>query len=98
MRNSNNMHFESENPSSSRNRSFKSNGARNLDDNQSNLSKSDKDMGNDHQPIIAPGELREMVNKRSESANRKYRAYKHFIKYHNSINKVDISETKKETV
>lgn len=28
-----------------------------------------------------------MVNKRSESANRKYRAFKNFIKYHNNNNK-----------
>ena len=34
-----------------------------------------------HQPIIAPGELNENINKRSESANRKYRAFKHFLKY-----------------
>ena len=35
------------------------------------------------QPLIGPGELIENVNKRSESANRKYRAFKNFLKYQN---------------
>ncbi len=40
-----------------------------------------------HNYIIAPGELREKFNKRSESANRKYRAFKHFLKYQSNTNK-----------
>jgi hypothetical protein len=31
---------------------------------------------------IAPGELIENINKRSESSNRKYRAFKNFLKQH----------------
>jgi len=31
-------------------------------------------------PSIAPGELIENINKRSESSNRKYRAFKNFLK------------------
>jgi len=31
-------------------------------------------------PILAPGELIENINKRSESSNRKYRAFKNFLK------------------
>ena len=38
------------------------------------------------------GELRENVNKRSESANRKYRAFKHFLKYQNNTTKGKPSE------
>ena len=38
------------------------------------------------------GELRENVNKRSESANRKYRAFKHFLKYQNNTTKDKPSE------
>ncbi|CDW82005.1 UNKNOWN [Stylonychia lemnae] len=37
--------------------------------------------------VVGPGHLNENVNKRSESANRKYRAYRNFIKYHNNNNK-----------
>jgi hypothetical protein len=33
-------------------------------------------------PSIAPGELIENINKRSESSNRKYRAFKNFLKQH----------------
>lgn len=92
------MNFESEAPSSQRNRSYRSNGPGNMDEPITNRSKSDKEglCENDHRPIIAPGELREMVNKRSESANRKYRAFKHFIKYHNAINKPDPKDSKKD--
>lgn len=39
--------------------------------------------------MIAPGELIENFSKRSESSNRKYRAFKnfiHFLKQHNSSN------------
>ena len=32
------------------------------------------------QPLIGNGDLVEMVNKRSEAANRKYRAFIHFVK------------------
>ena len=85
-------HMESENLTSNRERTPKSyheGEANGPVKKMTERSKSDGPNGeeNEHRPIIAPGELREMVNKRSESANRKYRAFKHFIKYHNSINK-----------
>lgn len=37
-------------------------------------------------PLIAPGELIENVNKRSEASNRKYRAFKNFLKQHSHSN------------
>lgn len=49
--------------------------------------KSDRSKHKEHRPIIGPGELVETVNKRSESANRKFRAYRNFIKYHKNNNK-----------
>lgn len=88
------MIFESEHhENSNRDRSMASiQGLSNNDNNaisrlNSDRSVSSKGKEKDHRPIIAPGELREMVNKRSESANRKYRAYRNFIKYHNNNNK-----------
>jgi hypothetical protein len=41
-----------------------------------------------HQPLIAPGEFNENVGKRSESSNRKYRAFKNFLKQQSSSNPV----------
>jgi hypothetical protein len=38
--------------------------------------------------LIAPGELIENFSKRSESSNRKYRAFKNFLKQHNNVKNV----------
>ena len=54
----------------------------NYDGSHEVTNKDDDDNGR-VKPLIGPGELIENVNKRSESANRKYRAFKNFLKYQN---------------